>query len=1154
MISKRQTLPVMRMTAVFMLAACLQVTARGVSQRITLQRKNASMENVLEDIEQQSGYQFFFKSSLEGSFKKVSIHVKDAPLSQVLETCFKDQPLTYTIVDKTIVLRPKTAQPETMSTQADFQPLSIHLHGKILDEKGNPMEGVSVRIKGSDHGATTDKSGEYALEVPEGATLVFSYIGYDPVTENVSNRKEINLSMHPNATGLSDVVVVGYGSQKQANITNSVTTVKMDEVLGDRPVSNVSELMMNAVPGLNVSVPSGQPGSATSINLRGATDLNTSGSTINTGAPLIVMDNVPFNGPLNMIDPNDIETLTVLNDAGSAAIYGGRSAFGVILITTKKGRKNQAPQFNFSNNVTIAHAYNLPVKASPDQFFQSLEDMGTTSYWSGQNVALWKQLYDSIHNPAAQFPNGVDYIGGVGYPLVPTDMVKDFLGKSAPQTQTNFSVYGGSDKITYRLAFGNTNEKGIIIPSANMDYFKRYNLTSSISSDLNKWLTTQLNTSYYNSVTSTPSENEFGDAVNFPILAPVSDSLAGGNGIMGINGTPRNIATMGGSDVNKNSDIRLTGRGIIKPFKDLTITGEYTYDNLQSNSQIYVAGLNVVNPTNFQTQNRGGTGTYTVDNGTTIYKSVNLYANYLKSFGSHNLGFMAGYNQEQDSYTFDSVSKTSPITPELPSLTTSTGNLLAGDIYSAYSLFGYFGRINYDYKGKYLLELNGRYDGSSKFPSDHQFGFFPSGSAGWVVTREGFMAPVKSVLSNLKLRGSYGSVGNQNINPYAFIPTMQGNTPGWLNSNSNYLTSLTTPGLISTSFTWERVETTDLGTDFGFFANRFTGSFDWYRRNTNHILAAGATPLPAVLGAQAPLENTASLRTQGYTIQLNFNDHIGKDIRYHVGFNIADNKGVITRFDGNPTKILSSYYVGQHMGEIWGYTTDRFYTSADFVPGSLNNNLMGGTLQKGVTTFQGEAPNPGDIKYVAYNGHTVVGPGANTVDSSGDQRIIGNSTPRYIFGLNGGISYKNFSFSFVVTGVGKQELNMQNNLTFPNYYPFGTLYANQMNYWTPTHTNAFYGRIYDQAAGNQGNNEKTQTRFLQNGAYLRINNLTLDYAIPSKILQAVRIKTFHVFCSVEDPFFFDHLPRGLEPGLTNQAYGLQYPYLRRESCGVNLTF
>lgn len=1152
----KKTLLIMKLTAILLFAACMQVSATGFSQKITLSQNNVSLKKVFKEIENQSGYQFFYRDKLLRQAGDVSIHVTNASIEEALNECFKNQPLTYSILDKIIVVKAKPTEPVAMQALAVLPavPLNI-ISGTVKDEKGNPLAGVSVVLKGTNKGTSTDVNGHFTIDANVGEILEFTIVGYSKKSVRVGSNNNLNVQLEVEAMTGNDIVVVGYGTQKKADLTGAISTVNVGKILGDRPVGTMSTLLQNEVPGLSISIPSGQPGSSTSWNIRGATDINTTGNSINTGGPLILVDNVPFNGPLDLINPNDIATVTVLKDAGAAAIYGGRSAFGVILITTKQGKKNQKPQFSYSNNITFASATNLPVKANGDQFLQSLMDMGTTSFWSGQNVAHWKNLYDSLKNNTSGIPNGVVYVGSVGYPVIQTDAIRDLLGSSVPQIQNNFSVNGGSDKTTYRLSFGQTGEKGIMDPAADLDYFKRYNVSSSLSSDVNKWLTTQVDANYYNFLTSTPSnmgENYY-LAATYPSLMPLSDSIAGTNGIKGINGTPKNVTSMSGANVSKNSDVRLTGRGILKPLKGLTITGEYTYDNLQNIQQDYNTLISVIAPADFQTHNYGS-GNYELINQSTIYESLNVFANYEKSFGYNNLTFLAGYNQEENVTSGNYVYRNSMIAPNQPSLSNATGPLSAGDNYSAYALRGYFGRINYNYKGKYLAQINGRYDGSSNFPPGHRYGFFPSGSVGWRISNEKFMSSLQPVLSDLKIRASYGSVGNQTIPTYSYIPTLSNVQPGWLNSTSSYLTSLSSPGLISSGFTWEKVETLDYGVDFGLFSEKLTGSFDWYRRDTKDILAPGATPLPAVLGTGAPLENTASLRSTGYEMALTYRDQISRNIRFSISANLSDNTAKVTRFDGNPTKVLSSYYVGQQVGEIWGYKTAGLYTVNDFEEGTLSPQLTGGTLLPKMAKFQGENPNPGDVMYQDYNGDGIVYQGLDTRDSSGDMRIIGNSTPRYIFGVNGSISYENFTFSFVMSGVGKQDLAMANPLIFPNYNQFATVYANELNYWTPTHTNSYFGRIYDQAAGNQSFNEITQTRFLQNGAYLRINNLTLDYALPVSLLKKVDINSFHIFCSLENPFLFDHLPKGLEPGLTNQGTGLEYPYLKKTSFGVNLTF
>jgi len=1153
-----KVLRIMKLTTLFLIIALVQVSAKGYSQKITLDEKNKSLEQVFHAIEKQSAYVFFYDNKYVKA-TKVNVNLKNASIEEVLNACFGNLPLTYNIVEKNIVITPKDEHKTVEVIQAAIQ----KIQGKVTDTTGGPIPGVTVKVKGSSAVAVTDVNGKYSIAVPNSdAVLVFSYVGYLSQEIKVGDRTTIDVALHERKNGLNEIVIVGYGSQSKAQVTGAISTVKMGDVLADRPVSTTSALLLGVVPGLQVTIGSGQPGSSTSLNIRGGTDLNASGNnvgTVNTGGPLILVDNVPFNGGLNLINPDDIETISVLKDAGSAAIYGGRSAFGVVLITMKKGKKSQKVQFQYSNNVTFANAVNLPVKATPSQFLQSLTDMGTVSYYAGQNVATWTQLENQYQANPSQFPGGITTVSGQPYQLAATNVLGQLLGSYAPQFQNNFSVSGGSENTTFRASLGSTNENGIIDPSAGQDKFSRYTVNSILSTDVNKWLTTQFVVDYSNSLTTTPSTNQFQLAENFPTLTADTYYVTASNGTVGISGTPKNVISTGAPNLSQTSDIRLTGRAIVKPFTGLTITGEYTYDGLSNVQTDYSELTSLINPLTF-IAGPYGTGIYEIYNDPTTSKSLNIYGNYVKSYHNHNFSLLAGYNQESNVTSNNYVYRSGMIAANLPSITQGTGPLNAGDGYSATTLQGYFGRFSYDYKGKYLLQVNGRYDGSSNFPPNHRFGFFPSASVGWRIIDEDFMNVLKPVLSELKLRASIGTVGNQNIGAYSFIPVLNGTQPYWLNGTGAYLTSLSSPGIISSSFTWEKVQTINYGVDFGLFANRLTGSFDLFRRTTSDILAAGAIPLPAVLGTGAPLQNTASLQAKGFEVQINWKDKIGQ-VRYSVGANVYDSQSTVTKFDGNPTGIIPSqnnspttYYVGQKLGDIWGYTSNGFYSVSDFVPGSLNSKLTGGKLLPGVVTMQGELPNPGDVKFKDLNGDGVIYSGTNTLSNPGDRKIIGNSTPRYQFGANGSVGYKSFDFTFVLSGVAKQDLNMINALTVPNNYTFATIYQNELNYWTPTNTNPKFGRIYDQGAFNQSTNQTTQTSLLSNGAYLRINNLALAYTLPNKLLSKVHINSLRVFCSVENPFLFDYLPKGVDPTLTNQAYGLQYPFLRKTSFGANLTF
>lgn len=1139
----------MKLTAFFLLCICLQVSATGHSQEISISETNVPLKKVFKEIEKQSSYQFFYKDKLLRQTGNVTISVSKATVEEALQKCLANQPLTFMVVDKIILIKEKEKPAKVVNAEVREMPRIAAIKGTVKGEKGLPLSGVSVTVQGSQRGTTTNKDGEFFIDANPGEVLVFSFVGYKKTSVAVGSNPNLNIQLEIEAVSSSEVVVIGYGTKTRAQITGAISTVKMDDVLGNRPVSTTATLLQGAAPGLQVKIGSGEPGASANFNIRGITGLGTS------GAPLILVDNVPFNGPLNLLDPNDIETVTVLKDAGSAAIYGGRSAFGVVLITTKKGTKNQKTEFNYSNNLTFASPQNLPEKPTPLQTIQTYKDMGTVGYWSGQNVDTWLQLMNDYQANPSKYPGGYAYVGTQRYPLAQTDVMKDLLGNTSFQQMHNFSVNGGTEKTNYRLSAGLTDEKGILAPKANSDNYKRYNVRSFISTDVATWFTTQADISYFNSSKTYPNnDNQFGQAVNLPSYVSTQDTITASNGQMGVNGTPKNLIGLSSPTTTVNNDIRITGRAILRPIKDLTITADYTVDNLWSKVNAYDKPITYVNASNFQYTSNAGSGVYGVTNQSSGYKALNIFGNYRKSFHSHNLSLVLGYNQESNNITQNYVQRDGLIAANQPSLSTATGsNFAMTDAISQYALRGFFGRISYDYKGKYLAEINGRYDGSSKFPESNRWVFTPSALLGWRVTEEKFMRGLKPVLSDLKLKASIGRVGNQNIDPYAFVPTMSPYNPLWLNGSSALLTSLSTPGLISSNFTWETVQTINAGLEFGLFKNHFTGTFELYQRETKNILAPGATPLPAVLGAPAPLQNTASVTTKGFELQLNYQDWIGK-VHYRIGANIFDFQDSVTKFDGNPTGLLSTYYVGQKTGEIWGYVSDRFYTTDDFVAGSLDANQKNGTLKPGVVAVAGQRPNPGDMKFVDLNKDQVINTGSGTLSDPGDMKVIGNNAPRYQFDVRGGVSWKNFDFSFILTGVGKQDLWLSNVLTFPNQYAFGTVYAHELNYWTPTNTNAFYARIYDQASGNQASNQRVQTKYLLNGAYLKVKNLSLSYSIPQALLKKIHVNRLQVFYSIENPITFDHLAKGLDPTVDAKQYGMGYPFLRMSSTGISLSF
>jgi TonB-linked SusC/RagA family outer membrane protein len=599
--------------------------------------------------------------------------------------------------------------------------------------------------------------------------------------------------------------------------------------------------------------------------------------------------------------------------------------------------------------------------------------------------------------------------------------------------------------------------------------------------------------------------------------------------------------------------MRFFSSAAYSPTKDFKLNSEFTYEraDVKYSSPSYSPGF--MNPaTLVYTPYNPGQSSFMQGVSQKDYLGLNLYGSYGRSFNSHSLKVLAGYNQESSKTRGFSASRQELITYSVPGLSTATGTPSVSDNYTDFGIVGFFGRLNYSFKEKYLLELNGRYDGSSRFPTGSRFGFFPSMSAAWRVINESFMAGLNNTVTELKLRGSYGEIGNQNIANYAALPTMNAFNADWINPNTGTrAVSLQSPDLVSGSFTWERVRTLNVGVDVGLFKNRLYTVFDYYDRKTLGMLAQGSE-LPGILGASAPLQNVADLSTKGWELNVVWKDAINK-LHYSLGFNLYDNATTITRFK-NDGGLLSQNYEGKNMNELWGYQTAGYYTVSDFQEATLNANLTGGKLKEGVASFKGINQNPGDTKYADLNGDGVIFSGNNTLADPGDQRIIGNTNRRFQYGFNGSIEYAGFDLSVFLQGVGKRQFWSNNPVVFPYTFEFTTVYKHQLDYWTPQNTDAFYPRNYPNGSGNYGGNIRTQTKYLQNGAYMRLKNITLGYTLPQNILGKLKINTFRVFLTGENLLNFDHLPDGMDPELSTINNGGNYPFLKNVSCGLNLTF
>ena len=1064
------------------------------------------------------------------------------------------------------------------------------VEGTVTDEAGFPLAGATIAVKGTTTGASADFDGNYSLTVNENATLVVSYVGYITLEVSVAGKTTINVTLQEDVSQLNEVVVVGFGTQKKESVTGATSFVKMEKIIADRPVVNATDALQGIASGLGVTIGSGQPGNtATSINIRGFTS-------INGGSPLILINNVP--GNLEDINPRDIESISVLKDASASSIYGARAAFGVVIITTKSAKRNEKTKFEYSTTTSVSRPSDLPEKATTREFVEALAEWGEQSYFAGQNVQDWLGYLDMWDNDPSQlnlvkdpitgqtYP--IHYDGGQHYPLADSNIIGDFLDHFGYSTIHNFGISGGADKLAYRVNTGYSYEDGIMV--TNRDNFKKYNINALLDADISNSLKSTTNILYRSSVQSRPNA-QYSNAIQLRMYDPIGwfEYEDQNETLIAPFDTPGNVVRYSEPGKTYVDNLRLFQKVEWKPFKNLVLTGEYTYEkNNRSdlnvgNGQRYISSFRF-NPT-ITADNVFTNSSIFRGKRQTVYNGLNLYGKYNLELGGHNFKLLAGINREQEDFEGLFASRNGLIDPTTPTFELAEGESIdISESFYQWAVVGYFGRFNYNFKERYFLEANLRYDGSSRFAQDDRYVVLPSFSAGWNIAKEPFMENV-GFISLLKPRASWGEIGNQRTvffrtNTDDYYPTIPGYSPysaRWINLETNQQFLTFNPAqLVSAGLTWEKVVTSNLGLDIGMFNNRLNASFEVYKRETIGMLTEGQ-PLPNILGTIPPLQNAADLETSGWEASLGWNDRIGDDFTYSLNINVFDNTSEITKFE-NPGGLISDFYVGQQLGEIWGYVTDGFYTVDDFVEGTLDADLAGDNrqLKPGVATFTGNVPYPGDVKFKDLDGDGFISSGngslitelddqGNPITNSegvittgpGDRKVIGNSRKRYQFGINGYMAYKGFDMSFVLNGVGKEDGWRSTDLIWPFPGTFDNIYKHQLDYWTPDNQDAYYPRIYGNAAGgnndsNYGRSRRAQTKYLSDESYLRIQNITLGYSLnDSKLLNKLNIDKFRIFVSGNNIHTFDKLPKGLD---VDQGSNGVYPIMEQYSIGFNLTF
>ena len=1042
---------------------------------------------------------------------------------------------------------------------------TIKVKGVVNDAMG-PVIGASIVEKGNTgNGTITDIDGNFSLNVSSNSTLIVSFVGYKAQEIPVAGKTFFTIDLKEDNEMLEEVVVVGFATQKKVNLTGSVGTATAKDIEA-RPVANAVQALQGVIPGLNISNSGngGELNATKTIDVRGTGTVgkDASGNAFSSGSPLILIDGME--GDLNSINPQDIESISVLKDAAASSIYGSRAPFGVVLVTTKSGKSGRA-QINYNMNMRYSTPIKMPDMANSYEFVNLFDD----AEYNGSGKHLYTDEYRQF---VYDFMTGKsdDYIWGNGsggkwnydYSANNVNWLKEYYRNTAPSQEHNVSVSGGSDKMTYYLSANYMTQEGFM--RYGTEDYDRYTITAKISAQLtkalkvdysNRWVRTDyerptyMNDDFYNHILRRAR----------PVRA-VYDP----NGYLMSDINYIGVMRDGGRHNEQKDAMAQQLKITVTPLKNWNIIGEMnikTDNNWNHWEQFVVYSHYKDNPENTYTAltsaNKDQVSEYSLK---TTYLNPTVYSNYNFSLKEkHNFTILGGFQAEIMKYRDMEGARTGLVTTDLPvlNLTTDADSYTLKGLYKNWKNAGFFGRINYDYNGKYLVEGNLRYDGSSRFRRGNRWILTPSFSLGWNVARENFWEKLADVVEVFKLRVSYGELANQNTTSwYPTYQTLGVTTNGgkWLQNGA--LTSVASvPGLISTSLSWEKIKNTNIGFDFGALNNRLTGSFDYFWRKTKNMVGPGVE-LPAILGATVPSTNNTDLTTFGWELSIGWRDKVG-ELGYGVKLNISDNQTRIDKYP-NPTNSLSKYMAGELTGDIYGYTTIGIAKTQEEMDAHI------ASLPKGGQTAIGSKWEAGDIMYADINGDGKIDNGSNTLDDMGDLKKIGNNTPRFRTGITLDAQWKGFDFSMFWQGVLKRDFDPgENSMVFWGTTGSGqwwsTSFKDHMDYFRAEDTasplganvNAYYPRpLFN------NKNHKTQTAYLQNAAYMRLKNLQLGYTLPKSLINKIGLQNVRVYVSGENLLTITGLSDTMDPetaGIGKQG-GTVYPLSRVYSFGLSVNF
>lgn len=1059
------------------------------------------------------------------------------------------------------------------SASVDQVRVKVLVSGTVVDATGAPLPGATVRERATGNGTVTNIDGHFSLSVSSEASLEVSFVGYATKVVPVAGQQELKIVLVEDAAALDEVVVVGYGIQKKVNLSGSVDQIGAKE-LEKRPIADLSRGLQGMIPNLNIDFTSGEPGQAANINIRGE-------ASINGGSPLILIDGVAADvEEMNRLLPEDIESLSVMKDASSAAIYGARAAFGVILITTKQGKGDRI-QVDYNSNFAWKRPSTLTEKTSDPYIYLKLKNIAVLNTpWSSGHVTSderleWaRQRSDNPGGTPSVRLNPLDetqweYMGN-------RDWTSYYLDRSTFSQTHQVAVSGATEKTRFYLSGGFDNEDGLFSDIVNNDKYRRYSMRAKVSYDIWKWLTLSNNTSYV--VTERRKPSYYNISTFFDLEPHDMDRNPDGTWASGELGEALAQLVDGGEETTLYGRLQSTFSGEMNFWKRMFVVnvnftfmkGHEAYDWYKNT---YRLGYG---PDDIREQGESRAYKGSTDN---LYTVFEVYGTFNKLFNErHHVTAILGFNQEynrSDNFTAD---RYNIISTGLPSIALSSGAQYVNEVYKDWAIRGCFFRANYTYDNRYIFEMNGRYDGTSRFPKNKRFGFFPSGSVAWRLDSEPFFDGLKDLFSQFKLRASYGSLGNQLVSEYGYIPSMSSQLGSYI-IDGELQQTVTSPDLVSSDYTWEKVQTVNGGIDLGFMSNKLTLSFDFYRRDTKGMLSMGRE-LPGVLGKEEPQENAANLKTRGWELSIGYQDEFrlaGKPLNWAARFVLSDSRTWITKFD-NPTRNLTQYYEGQEIGEIWGLQSDGLFRSKDEIAALDETEIIPWGALEIVEGWP---------KYKDLDGDQRITKGSTTVDDPGDLSVIGNSAPRFRFGLNLSAEWNGFDVAVFLQGIGKRDFYPQSYLYWGFYQqPYSGGQLHTFDFYRPTSDSEVDMAKHSQsyiAAGlaNQNLDAKypvlqswladknlgtridqsmglaiPQTGYMLNAAYLRVKNITIGYTLPQEWVRKAKLSRVRVFVSGDNLCEWSGVKPYFDPeSITDtSAFGYVYPFSRQYSFGLNVTF